>query len=109
MIETIDDMNHLNEILAQHDEVLVDFMLEGCGHCRDFAPVFEEYANEHNDELEFVKINIVDNQDIAHEYNVHAVPALFFVKEGEVVDNRLGSLSKEKLHSWIESVKAKMI
>ena len=101
MIETIDSMQHLDNVLAANELVLLDFATERCGHCMAFAPIFEEYANKNAEMVASIKVDLDEHKDIAQRYNVLAVPALFIIKDGEIVENTLGAKSKEELQEWV--------
>ena len=83
--------------------VLVDFWAPWCGPCRMIAPVLEELSKEMADKIDIVKVNVDDHQDIAVKYGIMSIPTLIIFKNGNVVDQSLGSTSKSKLIDWINS------
>ena len=68
--------------------VLVDFWAERCGPCRMLWPILEELADENKDkEVKIVKVNVEspDNWLLAQSFQVSSIPAVFVIKNGEVV------------------------
>ena len=81
--------------------VLIDFNAKWCGPCRMLSPVLEEIA-ESDQNLVIMKIDTDLLPELAMEYKVSAIPALFFLKNGEVVGNSLGFLPKPPLERLIK-------
>lgn len=80
--------------------VLIDFNAKWCGPCRMLSPVLEEIA-ENDPELVVMKIDTDLLPELAMEYKVSAIPALFFVKNGKVVHSSLGFMPKPQLEKLI--------
>ena len=70
-------------------KVLVDCYADWCGPCKMLGPIMEKVAEEYPD-VTFVKVNVDDEQDLAVSYGVMSIPSVFFLKDGEVVDQFLG-------------------
>ncbi|MBE6132631.1 MAG: thioredoxin [Erysipelotrichaceae bacterium] len=81
--------------------VLIDFNAKWCGPCRMLSPVLEEIA-ENDENLVIMKIDTDLLPELAMEYKVSAIPALFFLKNGEVVGSSLGFLPKPQLEKLIK-------
>ena len=81
--------------------VLVDFWAEWCGPCKMLAPIIDELSNELNN-VKFTKLNIDENQDIASELNITAIPTLVLYKDGVVVDRVTSMMPKAQLNSFIQ-------
>ena len=82
--------------------VLVDFWAEWCGPCKMIAPVLEALAAERED-LTVAKVNIDENQNLAVEYAIRSIPSLLLFKDGNVVGQKVGALSKSQLEEFIDS------
>ena len=54
------------------------------------------------DSLSIVKLNIDENPLTPQKYNVRGIPTLLIFKNGEVVAEKMGALSKSQLESWID-------
>lgn len=81
--------------------VLVDFWAAWCGPCKMIAPVLEELDTEMGDKLNIVKVDVDANQELAQKYQVMSIPALFVLKDGEVVEQTLGYQPKEALSELV--------
>ena len=75
--------------LKSNGNLVVDFFADWCGPCKMLGPIMEKVAEEYPD-VTFVKVNVDDEQDLAVSYGVMSIPSVFFLKDGEVVDQFLG-------------------
>ena len=53
--------------------VLVDFWAVWCGPCKVMEPIVEQLAGE-VDNVEFAKVNVDDNSELAMRFNVLSIP-----------------------------------
>lgn len=84
--------------------VLVDFWAEWCGPCKMIAPVLDELASEYENRVQIGKVNIDEDQSLATEYGVRAIPTLLVFKNGQVVEQIVGMRSKRDLKSSLDKV-----
>ena len=91
------------EVLNSSNPVFVDFWAEWCGPCRMVSPVVEELSQEYEDKVDFVKINVDDNGDLAQKFNVFSIPTLAIFKNGQVVSQKVGAATKESFKTMIDS------
>ncbi|MEI7741427.1 MAG: thioredoxin [bacterium] len=93
------------EVLSSKLPVLVDFWAPWCGPCRMMSPILEELAKEFDGKIKIAKMNVDENQTTPGQFNVMSIPTMIFVKDGQVVEQTVGALSKvalaEKLHKLI--------
>ncbi len=96
-VKEINESQFDQEVLKSDVPVLVDFWAPWCGPCKMLGPVLEEVAASKEGSLKICKVNVDENQKLAQKYEVMGIPAMFLIKDGEVVDNYTGAMSKQAL------------
>jgi len=79
--------------------VILDFYADWCAPCRMIGPVLEQIAEE-NEDINIVKVNVDENMELANQYSVRGIPALFVLKDGKTVAQRAGFMPKDALVEW---------
>ena len=98
----VSDAQFEAEVTNSDIPVLVDFWAEWCGPCKQIGPSLEELSDELAGKVKIVKVNVDDNPDSPAKMGVRGIPALFILKDGQVVANMAGAKPKAALKSWIE-------
>ena len=92
-----------DEVLKSNLPVIVDFWAEWCGPCKMLTPILEELSDEMKNEINVVKVNLDENQDLAMKYSIRSIPTLLLFKGGNLVDTKVGLLPKSEIVSWFKS------
>ena len=103
---TLTDANFQSEVIDSDQPVLVDFWATWCGPCRIIAPVIEELAGEFEGKAKVAKLDVDHNPQSAMAYGVRSIPTLLFFKNGQVVDQLVGTAPKKVLAQKLENLAA---
>jgi thioredoxin 1 len=76
---------------------LTDFYADWCGPCRMQGPIFEDLAKDLSDKVEFCKINVDKEGNLALDKGIMVVPTIILEKDGVEVQKWVGVTSKEEL------------
>jgi thioredoxin 1 len=101
---SLDESNFDQEVTKSAQPVLVDFWAEWCGPCKMISPLLDEIAREKAGQIKVAKVNVDENQSLSMRYNVRAIPALLFFKNGNLVDQVVGMTSKKDLLSRLDAL-----
>ena len=103
-VRKLNQANFATEVLGIPGPVVVDFWAEWCGPCKMIAPLLDELASEYDARVRIGKVNIDEEQALASQYGIRAVPTLLFFKSGEVEAQIVGMCSKRELKSNIDKL-----
>ena len=98
------EANFQAEVLSSTQPVLVDLWATWCGPCKTLAPVVEEIATEYQGRVKVAKLDVDTAPAVAQKYGVQAIPTLLFFKDGKVIDQSLGAVSKRELQGKLDKL-----
>ncbi len=101
MPSEVNDNTFEAEVLKDKSPVLVDFWAPWCGPCRAIAPILEELSKEFEGQLKVAKMNVDENPSTPSKYGIRAIPTLILFKNGDVVGQVTGAVSKSNLKDMI--------
>lgn len=96
--------NFQDQVIAQSNErpVVIDFWAPWCGPCRTLGPKLEALAAERNGEFLLAKINTDENQQLAQAFQVDGIPAVYAIRNGQLIDQFTGVIPNDELRAFID-------
>ncbi len=102
-MKEIKNLEDFKNIVESGKPVLLDFYANWCGPCQALLPTIEKLAAKHADDFEIAKINVDINQELAQQFQVRSIPALFFIKDGKVQERLTGVQTESTLEAKIQA------
>jgi thioredoxin 1 len=82
-----------------------DFYADWCGPCKTQDPILEDLEEDWTD-VEFEKIDVDEQQDIANEYQVRSLPTLVVENEDGIVERFIGVTQANDIEAALEKASA---
>ena len=89
------------ELLKADKPLLVDFWAPWCSYCRRIGPAYDRIAQQFEDELNIVKINIDEEPALAAAEHIEVIPTLVLYRNGEAIGSIVAPESKAMIESFI--------
>ena len=103
-MKTIENIEDYNKLMEQNKPVLLDFYADWCGPCQTLLPTVDKLSKEFEGKVEIQKVNVDQNRALAAKFGVRSIPALFFLKDSEIVDRAAGIQTESVLREKLESL-----
>jgi putative thioredoxin len=81
--------------------VVVDLWAEWCGPCKTLGPILEKVIAETDGEVELAKVDVDANPQVAGAFRVQSIPAVYALKDRQVVDHFIGALPEAKVREFV--------
>jgi len=94
----------LKDIDSSNSPILLDFTGKYCSPCKAIKPVMEVVKSEFQSQMYFIEIDVEEHSDIAAKYNIMRIPTILLIKNGEVIEQVTGMVSKSNLEKLIKGV-----
>ena len=97
----------LNQVLSQNEFVMLEFYTEGCPHCEEFAPIYEEFGKSVKSpgmNLLVTKIDGNKNELSSTEWGIQGFPTIKFVNlKNDIKLDYHGERSVESMMKFIDN------
>ena len=93
-----------SEFVKQSGVVMVDCWAPWCAPCRRMGPVVDEIAGDLAGKVAVAKLNTDENQNVAMQFGINAIPTLLFFKDGVQQESLVGLRPKEDIIAYINSL-----
>ena len=93
------DFEH--KVLGSDKPVLVDFTAPRSAPCKMVAHNHEALEQDMGGQLTVAKVNVDDNQQLASQYGLRAIPTLMLFDNGKLVDQQAGVINQAQLTEWL--------
>ncbi|KAF9956781.1 hypothetical protein BGZ72_002467 [Mortierella alpina] len=101
-IKAVSDTSFEEHVRKAGTPVLLLFWAEWSGPCKMITTTLEDIAQEYGERLQLTSLNVDENSVIPAEYGVREVPTLILYKNGNVVERKVGALSRPQLASFLD-------
>ena len=88
-------IEELNKLISENSNVIVKFGAPWCGPCKAMIPILKDVEENHN--IKVIDIDVDEDLELASEYKIRSIPALYYYKDGVKVDSTVGTVMKEKI------------
>lgn len=94
---------NLTQNVESSDILFLDFWADWCGPCKQFAPIYEEASQKHEN-ITFGKVDTEDQQQLAAAAGITSIPTIMGFREGVLVFSQPGALNAQQFDQVIEAV-----
>ena len=84
--------------------VVVDLWAPWCGPCKTLGPIIEKVVAATNGAVELAKVNVDENPRVSATFRVQSIPAVYALKERQVVDHFIGALPEREVQAFIDKL-----
>ncbi|MEY2580970.1 MAG: putative thioredoxin [Ilumatobacteraceae bacterium] len=89
---------------SKTNAVVVDLWAPWCGPCRTIGPILEKVTDATNGEVVLAKVNIDENPGVSQAFQVQSIPAVYALKNGEVVDGFVGAHPEHVIEEFVANL-----
>ncbi|EKM0666107.1 co-chaperone YbbN [Cronobacter turicensis] len=97
---------NLHQILEQsmNVPVLFYFWSDRSQHCQQLTPVLEKLANQYQGQFILAKVDCDNEQAIAGQFGLRAIPTVYLFSQGQPVDGFQGPQPEEAIRALLDKV-----
>ncbi len=84
--------------------VVVDLWAPWCGPCRTIGPILEKVVDATEGKVVLAKVNVDENPQISNAFRVQSIPAVYALRNGQVVDGFLGAVPERDVERFVQAL-----
>ena len=84
--------------------VVVDLWAPWCGPCRTLGPILEKAVDATEGKVVLAKVNVDENPQISAQFQVQSIPAVYALRNGQVVDGFLGAVPERDVERFVQTL-----
>ena len=96
--------HHQDWVFNGTKPAIVDFYATWCHPCKMMSPIVEQLAKKYAGKIDFYKVDIDKEQDVANAFDIQSIPTFFFVPVKGNPQIQMGAMEKEEFERIITSV-----
>jgi thioredoxin 1 len=100
----ITDQQFESQVLKSDLPVMVDFWAPWCGPCQMAAPVLDQLADQYQDKLKILKVNVDEQTQSAAKFGVMSIPTVVLFNQGKEMDRQVGFAGEAGYQQLIQKV-----
>lgn len=83
---------------------VIDFYATWCGPCKATAPVVAELADELAGKVDFYKVDVDQQEELAAVFGIRSIPSLLFIPKDGKPQMQVGAMDKQMLTEAVNKV-----
>lgn len=102
----VTDVTFQSEVIdrSMQTPVIVDLWAEWCGPCRTIGPILERVTDATDGKVVLAKVNVDENPGVSQAFQVQSIPAVYALKDGQVVDGFVGAYPEHVIEQFVQSL-----
>src|SRR6185369_17134063 len=106
LVKDTDTKNFAKDVIeeSKRQPVIVDFWAPWCGPCKTLGPLIEKLVKAAKGAVKLVKLDVDKNQQLAAQFRIQSIPAVFAFRDGRPVDGFVGALPESQLKQFIDAL-----
>ena len=104
-VYNLDDIKSVDDLKLIGDRpVVIDFYAPWCGPCKMLEPTFDELSEKYEGLVDFYKVNIDDELDLAVSFGVRSVPMVLYIPTEGKPTLEAGAPSKDQMKYLVDGL-----
>ena len=83
---------------------VADYSATWCGPCKMMAPIVEEMAKTYAGKVDFYKVDIDKEQELAQTFGIQSIPTFLFIPVKGKPSAQMGAMQKADFEEMVKTV-----